>query len=241
MQSKKTFFIILALIIAGVIVYYFVPSVKYWTNSPTNFEECMDAKGRVWQTNKVWCEFRGQTFEEKLLKIGAVESTDIQSTHPYPNSQQGTKLVWSYNLTHPGATNLKLHFKKIEVQSYQKLINKGETEVRAIVPVKGVDLDYPNNIDVFPADMKRVLSEWLGDYIVVRDSQRNIVAIVGGSCPHAPLGYQDQCAEDGEGFWLLQPVEGETAIIELYSDDKKNGFGLHIDKYTRGFTDEERE
>ncbi len=240
MQYKKILLSILVVVV-GAIVYYFVPPVKYWTQNPTSFEECKKANGGVWYTNRVLCEFRGQTFKEKLLKIGAMEDTNIQSTHPYPNSRQGTELVWSYTLTHPGSTNLKLHFKKIELRSYQKLINKGETEVRAIVPVKGVDLDYPNNIDVFPADMERMLSGWSGDYIVVRDAKRTIIAIVGGSCPHAPLGYQDQCLEDGEGFWLLQPVEGETAIIELYADEKENGFGIHVDKYTRGFTDKEKE
>jgi len=176
----------------------------------------------------------------KDLIVGGVIDTDIQSPHPYSNSDGESKLIWSYTLSHPNSTNLKLHFKKIEVKSYHKQINKGETEVRVIIPSNGIDLDYPNNMDVFPEDMEKVLSTWVGDYVIIRDSNRKIVAIVGGTCPHGDLGYEDQCFGD-EGFWLLEPVNGDTAIIELYADEKENGYGLHIDKYSRGFTEEERE
>lgn len=170
------------------------------------------------------------------LKIGSVVDKDIQSIHPYPNSGQGTKLVWKYTLTHPEATSLKLHFKKIELKSYQKLTNKGETEVKNIIPTKGVDLDYGEE------DMEKVLlSVWSGDYMIIRDSKQNIVAIIGGSCPHSDIGYEDQCVESVDGFWLPEPIKGETAIIELYSDEKENGFGIQIDKYAYGFNNKEIE
>jgi len=70
----------------------------------------------------------------KDLIIGGVVDTDIQSPHPYSNSDDGGKLVWSYTLSHPNATNLKLHFKKVEVKSsrpstskmVEKLMEEGE-------------------------------------------------------------------------------------------------------------------
>ena len=130
---------------------------------------------------------------EHLLIVGEVIKVNIQSPHPYLNSINGTNLVWSYTLAHTNATNLKLHFKKVEVKSYHNQINKGETEVRGIIPAKGIDLDYPNNIDVFPDDMEKILSTWVGDYIIIRDINKKIIAIVGGSCPHESLGYEDQC------------------------------------------------
>lgn len=176
----------------------------------------------------------------KKLIVGSVIDTDIQSSHPYPNSDGGSKLVWSYTLSHPNTTSLKLHFKKLELKSYFKHINKGETEVRSINPVKGIDLRYPNNINVFPEDMEKMVSMYLGDYIVIRDINKNIIAIVAGNCPHEPYGGSPgPCFEDG--VWLLEPVNGNTAIIELYADEKENGFGLQIDKYSRGFTEEEKE
>src|SRR3989338_6879948 len=80
----------------------------------------------------------------KNLIVGGVVDTDIESPHPYSNSNGGSKIIWSYTLTHPNSTSIGLHFKKLELKSFKKRINKGEIEVKSIDPVSGVDLDYPN-------------------------------------------------------------------------------------------------
>ncbi|MBI1972954.1 hypothetical protein HYS50_03040 [Candidatus Woesearchaeota archaeon] len=163
--------------------------------------------------------------EEKVAIGGELIKKDIESPHPYPNSKEGTKLVWSSTLEHPKATSLRLHVKKMELRSYSKWVNKGETEVRGIII-------YPNTLELIP-DVKL----WSGDYLILKDSRGTILQIIGGACPHnESLGYEDSCTEDG--FWL-PTIYDNKITLELYADEKENAYGLSIDKYLRGFTPEE--
>jgi len=247
MQYKKLIFSIIILVlvvVVGAIVYYFIPPLRYWTQSPTSFEECKEAKGRVWHTNRVWCEFRGQTFEEKSLKIGAVEDVDVQSPHPYPNGSGIKSLVWSQTVTHAGATFLHLHFARLEV--------KGEIKTPTIFQTVDYGPCEPTSQNKQPVEQKpgevsvgqlmtpkqcglvqekkqftpqEILDNNYvsGDFIVIRDKQSRTLDVL----VEKPLA-------DG---WF-RTYETDSITVELYADTSANDYGVAIDKYSRGFTDE---
>lgn len=188
------------------------------------------------------------------LMRGVTINTDIQSPHPYPNSDGGSKLVWEYILSNPNATTLELHIKKLELNTLRlqfktyidnegrKIINKSEIKDNSIYPVTKLDIAYPDNYYILPEDMEFVASTFRGDYVIIRDGNRKIISIIGGRCPHEQIGYEDFCYGDGhEGFFVIPGIKGSIAIIELYADSNDTGYGLYIDRYVRGFTPEEKE
>ncbi len=70
-----------------------------------------------------------------------------------------------------------------------------------------------------------------GDYVIVRspDGSR--------SWRYEGLG-KGTMGESAGGFWGIH-IAGDTAIVELFSSNPQSGFGYTIDKYARGYRDEE--
>lgn len=248
MKKIYVVLIILGVVLSSVGFYYFVPPLKYWTTSPTNFEECKEAGGRVWHTKNYFCVFRGQTFEEKAFKIGAVEVLDVQSPHPYPNSVNEKSVVWSDKVTHTGVKFLHLHFDRLEVngkitvptifetvdygpcepgseikqQTEQK--SGEEVSVGQLTPPKQCGLVQEKKI--FTA--QEILDEGYvtGDFVVLKDKAGNILDVL----VEKPLA-------DG---WY-RTYDTDTVTIDLYADNSENAYGIVIDKYSRGFSQAERE
>ncbi|OGG48509.1 hypothetical protein A2678_03360 [Candidatus Kaiserbacteria bacterium RIFCSPHIGHO2_01_FULL_53_31] len=68
MISRKIILIIVSLILLAGIGFYFygLPPIRYWTKTPTNFEECKGAtRGFIIKTLPAQCEFRGQNFVDQ--------------------------------------------------------------------------------------------------------------------------------------------------------------------------------
>ena len=249
--------VILIISIIGVTSYFFVPPLKYWTSNPTTFEECKEAGGKIWHTKQYFCIFRGKTYEEQALKIGTAVNTDIQTPHPYPNSEISTKLVWSHTLNQPNSKFLRLHFERFEVKGIidtpvvYETIDLGPCVVSApqATPPKEGQVSAPaaSPNECGNQTIKKIFTPQeifdkryvTGDFVAIKDKDEKVLDIlVRESLPAfngSPAGFLRQ------DVWGQTYFDVDTLIIELYADESDNGFGLYIDKYVRGFTEEERE
>jgi hypothetical protein len=248
MKKIYTILILLGIVLVGVLFYFFVPPLKYWTTNPTNFEECKEAGGKVWHTKNYWCNFRGQKFDEKVLKIGAVEDIDVQSPHPYPNGVNEKSVVWSNKITHPDATFLYLHFDRLEVSGKINIPTifeevdyglcepssevKQQTEQKSGEEVSVGSLTLPKKCGLVQEKKKFTAQEILnngyvtGDFVVLKDKVGNVLDVL----VERPLA---------DGWYRTYDTDSVT--IELYADNSENSYGILIDKYSRGFSEKEKE
>ena len=194
--------------------------------------------------------------EPSVLQIGAVVGVDIQSPHPYPNGSPNEKrsLVWSDTLSHPGATSLRLHFDRFEIK-YGKItapavfetVDYGpcEQNLESESPIEQQSGEIFVGEQVIPKlcgliEKKKEYTpqeifdnNWInGDFLLVKDEGENILEILASS----PFSLQNQY-----DFWSHTYSGVDTITLELYADSTNNDFGISIDKYSRGFTEEERE
>lgn len=207
--------------------------------------------------------------DDKLLQIGAVVEVNIQSPHPYPNGNPNEKrsLVWSDTLNHPGATSLRLHFNRFEIkygnmnppiifeevdygecdlnapEGYErKLIDPNTIQETQIVEQKPGEVSVGSSrlIKCGIVKEKREYSaqeifdnNWIdGDLLLVKNREGNILEILTKS----PFFLQNQ-----HDFWSHTYSGVDSITLEFYADSTDNDFGISIDKYSRGFTEEERE
>lgn len=200
----------------------------------------------------------------KDLIIAEGIDIDIQTPHPYLNSDSNRDVVWSYTLEYPDATLLRLHFNRFEIK-YEEItaptvfeeVDYGECDLNA---PKGYErkLIDPNTIqetqivEQKPGELSvgssRLIkcgiveekkeytdqeifdNNWVGgDFLLVKDKDGNVLDII----TKKPSHYESL------DFWS-DIYHVDTIILELYADNKENAYGFRIDKYSRGFTDEER-
>ena len=71
-----------------------------------------------------------------------------------------------------------------------------------------------------------------GDFVLVKNEQGKILDIFAGKA--GENGFMTATYGDRNVYPLVDSV-----IVELYADNSKNGYGLLIDEYGRGFTEDE--
>lgn len=204
--------------------------------------------------------------ESKLVISGSTVDINIETPHPYPNSDSGRKVVWSYKLEHPKATYLRLHFNNIQIKygnvnppSIYEEVDHGECDLNAPEGYKRELMD-PNTIketqiieqqggEVSVSSLRTIKcgiikekkeytdqeifdNNWIeGDFLLIKDRDGKVLDIIANSPFYLENKYD---------FWSTA-YSVDTVILELYADDKENAHGLYIDKYVRGFTEEEKE
>jgi len=76
-----------------------------------------------------------------------------------------------------------------------------------------------------------------GDFVAIKDKNGKVLDILlRESLPNLEGSPADFLRQD---VWGQTYHDIDTITIELYADESDNGFGLYIDKYARGFTEEE--
>ena len=77
------------------------------------------------------------------------------------------------------------------------------------------------------------------DFVAVKDKNGKFLDILTKESLHTFNGSPAEFLS--EDVWGQTYTDEGTIIFERYADESDNGFGLYIDKYARGFTEEERE
>ena len=169
----------------------------------------------------------------KTSMLAKTFASEIQTPHPYPNSDSGRKVVWSYTINQPGVTFVGLFFKQFDVN--------GSIDIPESASTQRVDYGECNDTQVdkkLPCGVIEEVRDFTpqeifdnnyvkGDFLVVKDKEGKVVSLLTNSYDVRPGS--------------STPVSGDTAIIELYADETGNGYGIYIDKYKIGLTDEESE
>src|SRR3989344_2656384 len=97
--------VIVAIVGAVVLYFYRLPPIKYWTQNPTNFEECKEAtRGVIIKTLPAQCEFRGQNFVDQLIQQPAHVPNPTPTPTPINNNENLSPSYNSsfYNFTYLG-------------------------------------------------------------------------------------------------------------------------------------------
>ncbi len=162
---------------------------------------------------------------------------DVQSPHPYSNGKSGKSIetiVWSHTLKHPGASSLKLHFNRLDVAGELNVPVVYETINIPCPPESSPEATegVPSAGELVYCGEKTVTKEFTlqeifiknyinGDFLMVRDSQNNILDILFEQPP-------------GAGF--SKTYDGvDVVVLELYADASENAYGVHVDEYFYGF------
>lgn len=172
---------------------------------------------------------------------------EIITPNPYPVSEEGTQLVWEYNLKDSDALDLRLHFEYFDVNGL--FLKTGETieyppcetqdtnaeydEQGNLVAIGSV-VDYGDCGIVFERyTIEKILeNNYLeGDYVLLRNNKNGEVLSI--------LTNGKEFYKNGAGRPVR--VEGWSYIygtndlnIELYSNENENkGSGFYINKYAQ--------
>lgn len=186
--------------------------------------------------------------DDRRLMTGVVVNSNIQTPHPYPNSESGRQIVWSYTLSDPSATALGLHFKDFDVAGiinptshvveYPVCVPSGFDPGGQSVPeVPGAIEERCGNVTVLYTLQEIYDNNYLdGDFFLVKDINGNILDILTRNFNGFISLYNDpnnpQPEREGNNWRIYSNTNSIT--IELYADESDNTFGLHIDKYLRG-------
>ena len=219
--------------------------------------------------------FGNQIGVGKPARFGEVVNISIQTSHPYPNNEGGRVLVWSETLEHIGATSLRLHFDKFEIDGRLKTpeiyeeVNYGDCDLNAppgytremvdentIIQKQIVEESDGDEIRVggigmikcgiaqekkefTPQELFDNLREYIeGDFVVIKDKNGNVIdVLVWDSIRRVEVTN----ADSPRSGWGKTYYDTDILVIELYTDDTENGYGFFIDKYLRGFTEQEIE
>jgi hypothetical protein len=65
---------------------------------------------------------RSAAQEDEKLKVGATAKVNIESPHPYPVGDERISPVWTYRVSRPGASFIKLHFTRLELAAPDYLV-----------------------------------------------------------------------------------------------------------------------
>lgn len=199
---------------------------------------------------------------EAALIGGIVVNADIQTPHPYPNSNSGRQIVWNYtlDLSDTNTTSIKLHFNEFEIKG---LITKtGELIEYPPCPTQTPSVEVDENGTVIGISgqteercgtvfvkytTQEIYDNYLqntslieGDFLLIKDSSGNVVDILSGSSDVIPSYYitppEDEI--DAAKWWYTYGWPGPPVnklLFEFYADESENGYGIYIDKYARAW------
>jgi hypothetical protein len=183
--------------------------------------------------------------DQNLMKAGDVISIDIRTPHPYPASEEGTQLVWEYRLNDPESLELRLHFKKFEVNG-MFLKTSYEEELPPCEPQEPeVDYDeYDNVIGIGSVEqglcgiithkhtLQEIVNNYMeGDYVIIRNNKNGeILSILTGTTELMKNGPNHPTIVDGWSYIYAT----NDINIELYANENEDKWhGLEIDQYAQ--------
>jgi len=197
--------------------------------------------------------FTACSFEPDLpiskIEAGNVLDVNIQTPHPIPSSNEGTKLVWSYVLFDSKAKSIRLHYNKLDITGFVTNL----THIKTYPPCKfndtdkfndtesdfnstsqenlGINSELCGDVEVYYSPQEIVDNNYLeGDYILIKDNKNN--EIIGILSKYGELIEQGSGFSDVDGWGHI--YETNNLTIELYVDEfDDNSYGLYIDKYSQ--------
>ena len=174
------------------------------------------------------CTYRQSSPITNCIGDGIVQ-VSFETPHPYPEGQEGSTLVWKETLQHKGVQRIKTKVKHVKFNTYTwahvGVLDSVTGESREYLePTSLVSyIDFPIHTPITDESIKY---KWVGDYVIVRDNNHDIIAVFGGDCGNFTL-VPDLCEKGYDVY-----AKGDTLTFELYSDEKDTSYGFSIDQYT---------
>ena len=179
------------------------------------------------------------------LVIGTVVDANIQTPHPYPNSEEGRQIVWSYEINELNATGIRLHFENFDVAGiinpvgyiveYPPCAPSGFDPGNQSVPeVPSATEELCGNVTIPYTPQEIYDNNYVeGDFFLVKDENGNIIDILSRSSNIIPTYYIIPPKDEVDAAKWWYTYDSNHIIIELHADESENAYGLYIDKYGR--------